>query len=1068
MFKVLFVILFACSVQAQTTTGTIVGTVRDSSEAAIPGARIRVINEGAGIAVTAVTNATGYYVVPNLPAATYTVEAESAGMRTVSLTGVQLLLKTTRRCDLRMEPGTVQQSVTVTSQGPEVNSDTSSVGTVVDETQVATLPLNGRTLDNLVLLAAGNSSDGSLSNPKIGGSLHWGGASFNIDGVSMNDTTNGGAAYSYSTALSTAPSVDTVQEVKVEATNAKAESEGSASITMITRSGTNRFKGSLLEFNRNRLAAAKNFFTTDQPLPRYNRNEFGGTFAGPIVKNRVFFFSSYEGLRQRTPRSPSVSLTEPTAAMREGVFTTAIRDPLARNAPFANNTLPASRLDPRSKVLASYFPLPNQNVTTGYNYIIDVNNKFNVNRGALRLDYKVTDRDTLAASLSYSKGDPYFVARGTPPTFGNFSDAGYTTRTGGLTYTRIVNNTAVNEFRLAYFCLSSVRLGQNLDFDAAKLFPDLYGPLPAGGLPTVNITGISPMSDYGGTTRAPKITTEWTDNLSVVRGAHTFRTGFDFAINRVSATSYALAPAMGTFSFTGKYSGVGFADFMLGYLNQSQRAMPSPNDLFRTPRYSAYVQDDWNVRPRLTLNIGLRYMIQPALTERSGAASNFDFATGQLVVETHGGKLPSLAIPRLLKAYPWVGSEEHGWGDNLMRTDGNNFAPRFGFAWRPFMGDKLVLRGGYGLYYSAIPAGIGPTALSSSNPPFSLSEQFNSDSAAAGQIAQPNLTFANPFPGTGAIAANPTIYAVDRDPRNTLSQQWNFTIERQLPFRTGVRVTYLGNKSTRVPWYQYNLNLPAQMRAGTLQTMRPYQPWADILTLHTQANSFTNQLQVEATRRMRAGAFWMVNYTLNKTIDNADYSANTSPQYPYNAALDRGIGQLTRIHNVNITGGYELPFGPGKRFFNHTGLAGKLAGGWMVNTLTSVRSGAPFSVIFATTTTTWYTHRTNVVGEWRVDEPSINQWFNPKAFAAPPIYTMGNSGRNILTGPPVFKSDLSLLKNTKVAERYTLQARLEAFNFLNHPSFGLPANSVSGTNIATIRATSIENRVVQFGLKLLF
>jgi hypothetical protein len=1068
MLRFLFLFVAAVIAVAQTTTGTIVGTIRDSSGAIITGAKIRVTNEGTNIAITVTSNDSGDFVAPNLPAAVYSMLVESPGMRPFTLSGIQLLVKETYRGDIRMEPGALQQNITVTAQTAEVSTDTSSVATVVDQTLVATLPVNGRTLDKLVLLAAGNASDASTSNPLIGGSLHWGGVNFNVDGVTMNDTTNGGAAYSYSTALTTSPSIDTVQEVKVEATNAKAESEGSASITMISKSGTNRFHGSLLEFNRNRIVAARNFFTSDQPLPRYNRNEFGGTFSGPIVKNRIFFFSSYEGLRQRTPRSPSVSLTEPTAAMRQGVFTTSIKDPLAKNALFPNNTLPASRIDPRAQALAAYFPLPNQNVTTGYNYIIDVNNIFNVNRGALRLDYKLTDRDSFAVSLNYSKGDPYFVARGTPPNFGNFSDAGYTTKTGALTYTRIIGSTAVNELRLGYFVLSSVRLGQNIDFNPATLFPDLYGPLPVGGLPTVNITGVSPMSDYGGTTHAPKITTQVTDNFSVVRGAHTIKTGFDFAFNRISATPYALAPAMGSFSFTGKYTGVGFADFLLGYLNQSQRGMPSPNNLFSAPRYSVYVQDDWHVMPRLTVNFGIRYMIQPALSERSGAMSNFDFSTGQLVVETRNGKVSDLAIPRLLNAYPWVGSEAHGWGDSVMRTDKNNVAPRFGFAWRPFTRDSLVVRGAYGIYYAALPAGIGATALASSNPPFSLSEQYNSDSAAAGQIAIPNLTFANPFPGTGTISANPTIYAVDRDARNTLSQQWNLTFERRLPMQTSFRVTYLGNKSTRVPWYQYNMNLPVKMQAGTLQTMRPYQPWADILTLHTQAQSFTNQLQAELTRRMRSGFFWLVNYTLNKTIDNADYSANTSPQNPYNASLDRGIGQLTRIHNFNFSGGYELPFGPGKKFLRRGGLVGKFTGGWMLNTLTTLKSGTPLSVVFTTSTTTWYMHRTNVVGDWHVADPSIDQWFNPKAFAVPPIYTQGNSGRNILFGPWLFDSDLSLIKSTRFLERYTLQFRTEAFNFPNHPSFGPPANSVSSTNIGQIRATSVDNRVLQFGLKLLF
>jgi hypothetical protein len=192
------------------------------------------------------------------------------------------------------------------------------------------------------------------------------------------------------------------------------------------------------------------------------------------------------------------------------------------------------------------------------------------------------------------------------------------------------------------------------------------------------------------------------------------------------------------------------------------------------------------------------------------------------------------------------------------------------------------------------------------------------------------------------------------------------------------------------------------------------------------------------------------------------------PQNPYNASLDRGIGQLTRIHNFNFSGGYELPFGPGKKFLRRGGLVGKFTGGWMLNTLTTLKSGTPFSVIFTTSTTTWYMHRTNVVGDWHVADPSIDQWFNPKAFAVPTIYTQGNSGRDILFGPWLFDSDLSLIKSTRFLERYTLQIRAEAFNFPNHPSFGPPANSVSGTNIGQIRATSVDNRVLQFGLKLLF
>jgi hypothetical protein len=1057
--SIAFTFLLLRSLWAQNTTGTILGTVRDASGAVIPGAKVTVTNENTNIPASLLTSSSGDFVVPNLTASQYRVEAEAPGFRKTRVEHVELLLNATARQDLTLEAGTLEQEVTVTADAPLLNSETSSIAGVVDPHAVANLPLDGRTLDALVLLTPGNSSD-SASNPRIAGSQYWGGNNYSVDGVSFNDTGNGGAAYSYSTKLTTTPSVDTVQEIKVEANNAKAENEGSAAISMITKAGGNRIRVALYEYHRDRAFTAKNFFATNQSKPQFNRNEFGAMVSGPIIKNRTFFSLSYEGLRQRTGKPANLNLA--TNSIRQGDFgRTNIRDPLS-NANFPNNIIPANRIDPRSKALLAYLPEPNINVT-GFNYVSNVINLFDVNRGSARVDHKLTPQDSLSTSLAYSIGDPYFVTRGTPGNFGNWSDAGYITKTGSLTWTRTLRKASINEMRIAYFSHASVRLGQNLDFNPASIFPDLFQPLPIGGLPTVTITGYTGISDYGGSERSPQITIQLTDNYTFIRGAHTFKTGLDFAFIRVATNPSVGNSAFGAFTFNARYTNNGFADFLLGLPVSTARETPTQVNLLHQTRYSGYFQDDWKVTPRLTLNIGLRYMVQTVMQERDGSWSNFDFASGTFVVRSDGGKIARLAIPRLLSSYPFQTSEQHGWGTGMLLGDHNNFSPRFGFAWRPFANNKTVVRGGYGIYYAQVPAYIGIRQLSLNNSPFFLHENFE---AAAGNT--PTLTLANPFPsGEGAITANPAITAVNRDLRNGLSQQWNFTLERQVIKNTGLRLTYLGNKATRVPWYNYNLNLPAVQKPGTVQSERPYQPWSDITTLVTSANSFTNQMQVEVNRRMAGGLYLMGNFTWNKSLDNAPTVGG--PQNPYNAAADRGNADGVRQHNLNLAGTYAIPVGHGRRFFNRAGFVGQAIGGWNLSALGLIRSGTPFSVTFVPSLAGWYATRADFVGDPNVENPTLQRWFNPAAFKLPAQYTFGNGARNLLFGPGQWKLDVGLHKNFQLSERGTLQFRAEAFNFPNHASFSNPSASVTTpSTIGRISSTSVDQRAVQFAIRVSF
>jgi hypothetical protein len=1055
MTRIAVLIAFAITeLYAQSTSGTLVGTIRDSTGAVVAGAKVRVTNAGTGAVVETQSNGDGDYVAPNLPPASYTIRVELTGFRSVDVKQITLLTSQTVRNDVRMEPGDLQQTIQVEAAAPVVSSESSSIANNVDTHTVVTLPLNGRTLDRLILITPGNTSD-SPSNPKLGGSLHWGGNFFTIDGVAFNDLGNGGAAYSYQTALSTTPSVDTIQEFKIETNNAKAEHEGSAAISIITKSGTNDLHFTLFEFNRNRFAAAKEFFATALPKPSFNRNEFGATTGGPVIKNKTFFFGSYEGLRQRTSRTNVLSVG--TAAMRGGNFGGfgTILDPLS-GGPFPNNVIPTNRLSPQAQTLLGYVPLPNQAGSVGTsgpanNFATTVGNLIDVNRYSAKADHNFNSRNTVSVIMSYSKGSPYFVALGTPANYGHFGDGGYTTKSASLGYNRTISPTVLNEARYSYFNHASLRIGQNTTFDPTTIFPTLYRPLPIGGLPNVAIAGFLGIGDSGGSPRAPQITQQLTDNLSIVRGAHALKMGADIAFGRVSTNPGAGGTAFGSFTFAQRYTGNAYGDFMLGLPTNTARQTPNINNLLYNTRYGLYVQDDWKVNSRLTVNIGLRYTLQTQAQERDGSFANFDFAKGAYVIRTENGQLPRLAIPRLLAAYPYVESEKNGWGSDVITADHNNFGPRFGFAYRPFNDNKTVIRGGYGVFYNIIPVYIGIRQISLTNTPFLLTETYEAG-------ATPTLSLANPFPGAGALSPNPGITAVNREIRNTSAQQFNFTVEREVVANTGVRVSYVGNKGTRVPWYNYNRNLPFKQALGTVQSNRPFQPWADIITLDTNGNSITHQLQTELIRRFSKGLFVQASYTWNKTLDNVPIVGG--PQDPYNAAADRGNGEAIRPHVAYISATYDLPFLR----------ANKILGGWQIAGIGQFRAGTPFSIGYNPTQAGWLGGRADVVSSnVYPEDKNIEGWFNPAAFAVPTPFTFGNSARNMLFGPGQKIIDVSVLKDFRFGETHYLQFRAEAFNMPNTPSFGNPSTNISiPASVGKIRGTTVAARAVQFGLKLVF
>ena len=1077
IFLSLFVSL--CPAFGQNVAGTILGTLTDVSGAAVTSASIVAINEETGIEYRAAVGDSGEYTAANLPSGTYTVKTQLAGFRPTIVKGISLLANRSVRVNLVLEPGAVSQAVEVTASAPVVNSENATLGNVFEARTISTVPLNGRTVDRLVRISAGVTTD-SASNPRVAGSPYWGGISFNVDGIGYNDSGNGGGAYSYRHGLSTQPSVDAISEFKIDSNNQKAEFESAVGVTVVTKSGTNDLHGSALWFNRNREFAAKNFFLTGQPKPPFNRNEIGATLGGPIVKNKLFVFGSFEDLLERSSISTTQSVA--TQAMRTGDFTglATIIDPSTGSA-FPNNQIPSARIDSRSAALIAKVPAPN---LTGVgpngslsNYGASIPNKYDVYRYGIRLDYKVSVKDTFFVNLNYSKGNPYFVAQSYPLGYGSWENGGYTTKSVNATYMRAFSPSVINEVRFGFLSHASVRQGMNKTFDPRTLFPSLY-PVDYGGLPNINITSYASVGDYGGSAASPQLTPQYIDNLTIVRGRHTIKTGFDIANYRVASnpavaglgSGLANNGGLGRFDFTGRYTTAtgtaqpanAFADFLLGYPNTTYRSSASPALLLYSTRYSAYVQDDIQVSPKLSLSIGIRYMLQIPWKERDGIMTQFDPASGRLYVP--GNRFPPGTQQALVNAYPIVLGSSIGQPNEAIRTDANNWGPRIGVAYRPFGGNKTVIRSGFGVYHNFLPVFIGFRQLGFSNPPFLLAETFES---AAGST--PSLTLANPFPGAGKLSPNPSANFVQKNIKNAESYQWNFTVEREVASNLGVRASYVGNHSTHLPWFNYPINLSRQQIPGALQPNRPYQPWADILALAGGGNSITHQLQLEAIQRMSHGLTFQLEYSWTRALD--DTPVVGGPQDPYNARADRGNSDGMRRHVFTAAYSYELPFGEGKPLLNSVGKAANfLVGGWEIAGITYLRSGVPFSLNFTATQPGWRGGRPDALrdGSLSGNDRNIYRWFDPSAYAAPAPFTFGNASRNNLFGPGDIVFDASVLKNFRLLERLTMQFRAEAFNLPNHANFGNPGTNISVPSTVGRIFSAGDPRQIQFGLKFLF
>jgi len=1114
----------------QIISSTIVGQVKDSSNAVVPSAQITVTNEGTGISVESVTDSTGIYSVPNLQAGVYTVTASKPGFKTFRSVGIKVLASQSVRVDVTFQVGATHQVVTVTGAAPLVNTESPTIGGSITTRQIADLPFALQNIDGLMSLVPGAQVSWGWSSPQTGGGTHWGSFNFTINGVQANDPGNGAAAYSFGLGSVSLPAIDSFQEFKVDAVNTSAEYKQLGTVTMVTKAGSNQFHGEVYEYNQNKSLNANTFQNNALGKPRspFVRNQFGVNVGGPIWRNKAFFFFDYSGNRNRFYSQDR--LTFPSMAMRQGDFSalcssyngsgvctasngTQLYNPNT-GQPFANNMIPGSMIAGQAKTLLTFLPTPdvsNAGLPFGSpNYFGLVSTAQDVNASDLRIDYQISDRDSLYGVYSRNVGFPWGWPLGTPPTYGNGSNYGYKTFTYTLGETHTFSPSMVNEFRAAYFNHPGIRSGQNLTFDPRSLFPQLT-PSPNRGLPTMSMLGYTGMfTDVGKGYYGQEPDVEYTDNLTYVKGKHTFK----FGVDETGYKNYGPNPnaPLGSFSFNGQWTGNkgwpgqpksqgnAFADFLLGVANQSTTGTAGVFEgVYSSREWDLYAQDTWQASPKLTISYGVRYEYQRPWKWQDGYSTTLDFASNQLALPENSqtATLPPFGASSVLfNGYPFTTTQALGLPQFYMVGDKNNWGPRFGIAWRPFGGTKTVFRGGYGVYYNFVPTFVGARD-DVLNPPwtgglggFSGANYITQLPGNPTSPFLPDVTFADPFPTSlqvaGGAPPHPTLFSMQRDFKNAAVQQWNVTAEHQFGTSWMGRISYVGSQTHHLQWFFGDVNVPVTQTPNvTIQNQRPLQPWGAILGTRSGGKQNFDQLQMELNKHFSSGFMVQAQYQWTRSLDNVDLVGG--PQNWHFPNLDYGNTPFVRAQQLVLDYIYELPFGHGRPLLSGMhGVGQALLGGWEVSGITSYGTGTPFSVGFSVPSSYvgWWGGRANQVSGTPVyagqqsgshDIMSGVQWFNPAAFAAPQPWTWGSSSRNSVFGPGFWNWDISAQKNFKLTERFHLQFRGDFLDALNHFNLGGPSSTIADTRDGGLPNTTTGkifggsgNRIIQVGAKLNF
>ena len=1120
---VLCTVLSVAPLSAQVATGSIVGTVSDSSGQVVPGAQVTIREVNRNTTTALVTDRSGVYTAPFLVPGTYAVQVELQGFKTWIRPGIVLQVNDRVRIDVALEVGTVQEATTVIASAPVVRTDSSEVGTVIEEMAIKELPLNGRNFASLVYLAPGitpgqageNLSGASTFNPRGASNFNALGSQANsnawlVDGIDNNE-------FTFNT-LIVMPSVEQVREFKVLTGVFSAEfGRGAGVVSVSTKSGTNQLRGTAYEFLRNDAFDARNFFVRKtvqpdgtllkDPVPPLDRHQFGGALGGALVipglydgHSRTFFFADYSGIKER--RGVTTVNTVPTAATRIGDFSDyrdrngnliPIYDPLTTRLdaqgrvvrdPFPGNIIPPGRIHPVGRNIASIYPLPNTGAGNFDNYISTPDREITDNAFSGRVDHRLSDNDSFFVRFNYGKfrlDAPQGQANcclPTPPEAAARFDLGpfvagiqntrLTTHGAAFNYSKVLRPQLVNELRIGYAKTEPFTTQSDYGHNAAESLGirGINISQITTGLPNINVTNFTGVS--GGPAFLPVNPAQFhyqIENVLVwLKGRHQLKFGYrlvDRAPSPMIHDNTRSAITFGT-SFVNNpltnSGGTGLAAVLLGYFNNASRGLLLEEPKFRVVEQAAFVQDDFKVNNRFTINTGLRYEIFHAPTEDHNRLANFDYQSFRLVYAGEDGVSRSAN----------------------KRTHYLNFAPRLGLTYSLTSDARTVLRTGFGITYFPSPYAAGN--LNHLNVPFVISQnvQHETNPLDFGRVR----TIADPFPPivpvkplttAELIAANPRVAGHSFENETAYAQQWHLGIERQLLSSLLLELEYVGSAQKHLVLC-YNPN-EVQPGPGSLNSRRLLQPIASVsnmLQCDPRNRSTYHAGTLRLQKRFADGVQFLVSHTYGKSLDYGGSAASGGGAVGNGQTITdmnawHGPSGFDTRHRTSISYVYELPFGSGRRWISGAGgvLQG-LVGGWQLSGITTLTTGRPFTVFLQTGVNNGAPSWPDRIGSGRLENPTVDLWFNPADFVAPPANTYGNSGRGILYAPGHVNFDASLSKRFTVGGRANAEFRWDVFNLFNHPGFGFPNAAIGNPTAGRISTTVVDNRSMQFALKVNF
>jgi len=1058
---------------AQVQAGRIVGTVFDPNRAVVPNAKVTITDLGTNQAHSISTNSAGEFVLTPVNPGFYKVVVSASGFGNAVVNNVEVIVGQSARVDVDLRVGDVSTQVEVVASAPLLNTESGTLGQEITNKQIVDLPLNGRSYYELARLTPGATllpGSGNLlrirANYESGTSISGVSGtqtSFYLDGVDTTDHHQGG------TLIQT--SIDALQEFQIQQSEYSAEYRNSGGVLNgTTKSGTNQFHGVLFEFLRNDKLDSRNFFALQRDVLK--RNQFGGGIGGPLSipkiysgKNRTFFFVNYEGMRQRA--GTVFNSVVPTPAQKSGDFSAPglniIYDPTT-GAPFAGNVIPASRLSPQAQFFAKYVPDPN----LGNRAIFAPSTVLDQDQATARVDQTITNNHRAFVRYSfvnYQENDPN--------SFPALGYASLNTRGHNVAAALISNlkPTLINEFRFNYLpnAIDLMAFLQGTNFYSQAGVPGFedtgHRPGDAGSFPDFSWSGYASLSgstfDQRPKTQNLKVW-EFSDNLTWIKGRNIFKFGAQIRHWIPLFTDSGVYEGQWTFNGSitqnpAKPAGTGdaFADFMLGIPYSVGRNFPADWFGGYATYWHFYGQDDIKVSERLTLNVGLRYEYSPWLSGYKGQVGTILPNSPKPIAVQAVNLDAQFAAPT---AYALLGNlvqtcSQAGLADNCTSTDKAQFAPRFGFAWRPF-DSKTVLRGGYGIFWEVESS---TNRVNHNMVPYTLSETVFNDGL------RTMATFFVGRPIGGATTAASLTGGYPHMPMG-YDQHWSFGVQRQLPSNSVLEVNYVGNKGTNL--YEANpINNPPA-GAGAIQARRPLPLFGAITYNGQDASSVYHALQAKFEKRFGGGLWSLVSYTWSKSITTSNV-----PAVGGNYAYERALTGFDIPQNLTASIGYELPVGRGKKLLSNSNpVATTLLGGWQLQGIVVLRSGRPYTPTISrdVANTGIGGQRPIRIGSGKLSNPTIGQWFDKTAFALPATYTYGNSGGDILREDRFKNLDLSLFKQFQFNERVRMQFRAEAFNLTNSPSFAAPGTNIDVASGGVVTSTISTPRNIQFGLKLTY